>query len=172
MNARPNSQILAPRIPTLREHAQRLFSDENLDLLVYVLDDWFRLPGTRMRMGLDGLIGIIPGIGDLLTGILSCLLILGAWVRGVPYIALSRMVVNLGIGVVVGAIPFAGDLFDIAWKANQRNYQIMVRHLREPRRHTWKDYVYISLLGLAILLILATPVVVLILIILWLVHRF
>ena len=157
---------------SLRERAQRLFSDENLDLLVYVLDDWFRIPGTRMRMGLDGLIGIVPGIGDLLTGILSCLLIVGAWVRGVPYVALSRMVANVAVGVVIGAIPFAGDVFDIAWKTNQRNYHLLVRHLREPRRHTWKDYVYLSLLGLTILLILATPVVVLVLIILWLVHRF
>ncbi|HLJ79206.1 MAG TPA: DUF4112 domain-containing protein, partial [Acidobacteriaceae bacterium] len=128
--------------------------------------------GTRMRMGLDGLIGIVPGIGDLLTGILSCLLIVGAWVRGVPYVALSRMVANVAVGVVIGAIPFAGDVFDIAWKTNQRNYHLLVRHLREPRRHTWKDYVYLSLLGLTILLILATPVVVLVLIILWLVHRF
>lgn len=157
---------------TLRRRAERLFSDENLDFLVYVLDDWFRIPGTHARTGLDGLLGLIPGIGDLLTGILSCILIVGAWVRGVPYVALTRMVVNLGIGVVVGAIPFAGDLFDIAWKANQRNYAIMVRHLREPRRHTWKDYVYLSLLALTILVILATPVVLLILIILWLVHRF
>ncbi|HEV2280541.1 MAG TPA: DUF4112 domain-containing protein [Acidobacteriaceae bacterium] len=170
MNVPSNPQVLVP-VLTLRRRAERLFSDDNLDFLVYVLDDWFRIPGTRARTGLDGLLGIIPGIGDLLTGILSCILIVGAWIRGVPYVALTRMVVNLGIGVVIGAIPFAGDLFDIAWKANQRNYAIMVRHLREPRRHTWKDYVYLSLLALTILVILATPVVVLILIILWLVHR-
>ena len=57
----------------------------------------------------------------------SCIIILGAWVRGVPYITLTRMVVNLGLDVIIGAIPLLGDAFDIAWKANRRNYALLVR---------------------------------------------
>lgn len=155
----------------VRERAQRFCSDDNLDLLVRVLDDWFCIPGTQIRMGIDGLIGLIPGIGDLITGVLSCLLIVGAWIRGVPLVAIVRMTVNLAIGVGIGAIPFFGDLFDIAWRTNQRNYELMLRHMREPRRHTWKDYAFLSLLAFAILIVLAIPLVVLALIILWLVHR-
>ena len=174
MADRPNPEILPPPRrfgPGLRARAEQLFSDENLDLLAHLLDDWFRIPGTSIRLGLDGLVGLIPGLGDMLAGIASSLLILAAWIRGVPYVTLVRMVVNLGLDVVVGAIPFFGDIFDIAWKANRRNYRLMIRHLQQPHRHTWRDYVF--LLGLAgiILAILATPVIALLLILIWLLHR-
>src|SRR6185437_663335 len=94
----------------------RVFRDENLDLLSRVLDTWFRIPGTSIRFGLDGIIGLVPGIGDVLAGLASCIIILAAWVRGVPYVTVARMVVNLGLDVVIGAIPLLGDAFDIAWK--------------------------------------------------------
>ena len=171
MNAKPNPVILPPT-SGVRPRARRLFSDQNLDLLAYILDDWFRIPGTQVRLGIDGLIGIIPGIGDVLAGLLSCILIFGAWVRGVPYVTLFRMVVNLGIGVLVGAIPFAGDIFDIFWKPNHRNYELITRHLREPHRHTWKDAAFLAVLALLMLIILATPVIVLVLLVFWMMHRF
>ena len=170
----PSPQFLPPRRPAgpgLRTRAQQLFSDENLDLLAHLLDDWFRIPGTSIRLGLDGLIGLIPGLGDVLAGIASSVLILAAWIRGVPYVTLVRMLVNLGLDVVIGAIPFFGDIFDIAWKANRRNYRLMVRHLQQPHRHTWRDYVFLLCLAGIILAILATPIVVLLLILVWLLHR-
>jgi hypothetical protein len=174
MPERPDPEILPPAQPRSwgwRRRAQDLFSDVNLDLLAHVLDDLFRIPGTPIRLGLDGLIGLIPGLGDILGGLASSILIFAAWVRGVPYITLVRMMVNLGLSVVIGAIPLLGDVFDIAWKANRRNYTLMVRHLRQPHWHTWKDYVFLLCLGLAILAILAAPLVVLLLIVLWLIHR-
>src|ERR1700746_2801823 len=128
----PISKSLPPRTRA----GSNLFADENLDLLAHLLDDWFRLPGTSIRFGLDGIVGLIPGLGDILAGLASCIIILAAWFRGVPYVGLIRMVVNLGIDVVVGTIPFIGDAFDVAWKANRRNYALMVRHLRQPRVHT------------------------------------
>src|SRR5581483_623298 len=94
------------------------FRDENLDLLSRVLDTWFRVPGTSIRFGLDGIIGFIPGIGDFLGGLASCIIVIAAFFRGVPMVTIARMVVNLGIEVGIGAIPFAGNLFDIAWRAN------------------------------------------------------
>jgi hypothetical protein len=163
-------EILPPR-PPLRVHVSRWVSDENLDLYAHFLDDCFHIPGTRIRLGLDGLIGLIPGLGDVLAGIASFVLILAAWIRGVPYVTLLRMSVNLGIGVLIGAIPVLGDLFDIGWKPNRRNYRLITRHLRQPHRHTWKDWAFLFGLAAAMLLILAAPILVLLLLILWIFHR-
>lgn len=161
-----NPEVIPPRNaqPGLRTRFGRnLFADENLDMLAHLLDDWFRIPGTSIRFGLDGIIGLIPGLGDILAGLASCIIVIAAWFRGVPYITLLRMVVNLGIDVLVGSIPFLGDAFDIAWKANRRNYALMSRHLRQPHRHTWKDYVFLLGIALTLAAIFAVPV----LVILW-----
>jgi NAD/NADP transhydrogenase beta subunit len=169
----PNAQpeILPPR-PTLRERLELLFSDRNLDFFAHLLDDVFRIPGTGIRLGLDGLIGLVPGLGDVLAGIASFVLIFAAWVRGVPYVTLARMTVNLALDVLIGAIPLFGDIFDIAWKANRRNYRLLTRHLREPHRHTWKDFAFLLALCAVVLVLLAIPIVVLILILVWIAHRF
>ena len=151
--------------------ARDLVSDENLDLLAHLLDDWFRIPGTSIRLGLDGLIGLIPGLGDLLAGLASCLLIVAAWIRGVPYVTLVRMAVNVGLEIAVGAVPVVGDVFIIAWKANRRNYALMTRHLRQPLRHTGKDWAFLlGLLGVVLVILLA-PFVVLLGILIWMLHR-
>ena len=171
MSSRPQPEVLLPGRDFLRGRTRvgdQWFSDENLDLLSHLLDDWFRLPGTSIRFGLDGVVGLIPGLGDLLAGLASCIIIIAAWFRGVPYVGLVRMMVNLAIEVVVGAIPFVGDAFDIAWKANRRNYALMVRHLRHPRVHTWKDYVYIFCIGTAVMAMFVAPVIVIV----WLTGRF
>ena len=168
-------EVSPPAQPPLRgwrRTAHRLFSDENLDLLAHLLDDLFRIPGTPVRLGLDGLVGLIPGLGDVIGGIFSSILIFAAWVRGVPYVTLARMMVNLTVAVGVGAIPLLGDVFDIFWKANRRNYTLMVRHLRQPHIHTWKDYAFLLCLAGIILVVLALPLLVLALIVLWLMHRF
>jgi hypothetical protein len=154
----PISKSLPPRTRA----GSNLFADENLDLLAHLLDDWFRIPGTSIRFGLDGIIGLIPWLGDVLAGLASCILIIAAWFRGVPYVTLARMVVNLGIDIVVGSIPLLGDLFDIAWKANRRNYALMARHLEQPHRHTWKDWVFLLFLALCVTAIFMVPLILLI----------
>jgi hypothetical protein len=154
----PEPRELVPRV----QAGQRLFADENLELLSHLLDDWFRVPGTQIRFGLDGIVGLIPGLGDVIAGLASCIILVGAWFRGVPYIGLARMVVNLGIEVVVGAIPFIGDAFDIAWKANRRNYKLMVRHLEQPRRHTWKDWLFLIVLVVGTMAVFVSPVIVIV----------
>ena len=146
---------------------RQLFSDENLDLLAHVLDDCFRVPGTSIRFGIDGIIGLIPGLGDILGGLASCIIVIAAWFRGVPYVTLLRMGINIGIEVLIGSIPIAGDLFDIAWKANRRNYALMTRHLRQPRRHTWKDYAFLGGIVSALGAIFAIPM----LLVLWFLAR-
>jgi hypothetical protein len=163
-------EVLPPHA-TLRERVARdVFADENLDLLSHVLDDCFRLPGTSLRFGLDGVIGLVPILGDVLAGLASTLIIIAAWFRGVPAVTLARMTVNVGIGVVVGMVPLLGDAFDIAWKANRRNYALLTRHLRQPNRHTWKDWAFLLLLAAAMLAILAAPLVLLGWVLGWLMH--
>jgi hypothetical protein len=133
------------------------FRDENLDLLSRVLDTWFRVPGTSIRFGLDGIIGFIPGIGDFLGGLASCIIVLAAFFRGVPMVTIARMVVNLAIEVGIGAIPFAGNLFDIAWRANRRNYHLLERSLAVGRRDTWKDWLFMLALGVGLLAMAMIP---------------
>ncbi len=163
-------QVLPPR-PTLRTRlAGDVFADENLDLLAHVLDDCFRLPGTSVRFGIDGLVGLVPVLGDVLAGLASTLIVIAAWFRGVPAVTLARMTVNIGIGVVVGMVPLLGDAFDIFWKANRRNYALLTRHLRQPNRHTWRDWAFLLLLAAALFAILAAPLLLFGMLLGWLMH--
>jgi hypothetical protein len=154
-------EILPPRKPGPPPRFQKasgLFADENLDFLSHVLDDWFRVPGTSIRFGLDGIIGLVPGLGDIIGGLASTIIVFAAWVRGVPYITLVRMVVNIGIEVLLGTIPLLGDAFDIAWKANRRNYALIVRHLEQQRRQTWRDWVFLMLIAATLSAIFLAPI--------------
>ena len=148
-----------------------IFRDETLRKLEFLLDEAFPIPGTHIRFGLDAIVGLVPGIGDVLAGLFSLVIPLAAWIRGVPYVSLVRMAANLGIGVLVGSIPILGDAFDIAWKVNRRNYRLLTRHLGEPRRHTWRDWAFLLALAAVLALVFAIPVVVVLWLVLWALHR-
>jgi hypothetical protein len=137
------------------------FRDENLDLLSRVLDTWFRIPGTNIRFGLDGIIGFFPGVGDFIGGIASCIIVLAAFFRGVPMVTITRMVANLAIEVGVGLVPFFGNLFDIGWRANRRNYHLLEQSLIGPKRDTAKDWLFLGLLGFGLLAMAMLPFVLL-----------
>ena len=94
------------------------------------MDDRFRIPGTNRRVGLDGVLGMIPGIGDVLTTGVSVMIMKEAWAHGLPKTVIGRMGANLLIDTVVGAVPLVGDLFDFGWKANRKNAELLTRHLR------------------------------------------
>jgi hypothetical protein len=145
-----------------------LFRDRTLQGLEILLDEAFRIPGTQFRFGLDGIVGLVPGLGDVLAGLLSAVIPIAAWIRGVPYVTLVRMAANLGIGVLVGTIPIFGDIFDIVWKPNRRNYRLLQRHLGEPRRHTWRDWVFLALLAAGLAFIFALPLLLIFWLITWL----
>jgi hypothetical protein len=115
-----------PRPP---DDAQVQAALRRVEQLAYWLDDRYRLPGTRFRVGLDGIVGLIPGIGDAVTSTLTAYIIYEAWRLGVPTSTLARMLANLGIDGVVGIVPVVGDLFDIGYKANRRNLKLLHRHL-------------------------------------------
>jgi hypothetical protein len=100
-----------------------------LETLAHLLDDVFRVPGTRVRFGLDGMVGLIPGVGDAATGALAAYLAVRAWDLGLPAGVILRMAANVGVDLAVGSIPVAGDLFDFAFKANRRNIELLKREL-------------------------------------------
>ena len=104
-------------------------SVERLRRLAYLLDDRFRIPGTRYRIGLDGLVGLVPGIGDAATTLVALYIVLEARRLGVPLTKLGRMGINVGVDAVLGAVPLVGDIFDVAWKANRRNLALLLEHL-------------------------------------------
>lgn len=111
-----------------------------IERLGRLLDDRFRIPGTGFRFGIDGLVGLVPGIGDAAMTALGAYLVLRAFQLGLPPGALIRMVGNLLIDGAVGAIPVVGDLFDIGFKANRRNVGIVRDHML--RRHQREAYRY------------------------------
>ncbi|MCK5859365.1 DUF4112 domain-containing protein [Abyssibacter sp.] len=101
---------------------------DELDRYAWLLDECIRIPGTRIRLGLDSVIGLIPGAGDLLTGGAALALVLRAHHLGAPAPLIRHMLKNVGIDVVVGAIPLLGDVFDVAWRANRRNLELLREH--------------------------------------------
>ncbi len=151
-------EILAPG----SRRDSHAFSDRNLDLLSHLLDDFIRIPGTSIRFGLDGIVGLVPGVGDLLGGLASCLLILAACARGVPRVTVARMMLNVGIETVVGSLPVVGDMFDIWFRANRRNYALMTESLgtaplAATRRRSGTDWLVLSAALLALVGLLLLP---------------
>jgi hypothetical protein len=107
-------------------------STERLSDLARLLDEAIRIPGTNIRIGLDALLGLLPGGGDVAGGLLSGLIILQAARAGAPTAILSRMLGNVLIDVIIGAIPVLGDLFDVAWRANSRNVRLLESWRERP----------------------------------------
>src|SRR6476620_6886959 len=102
-----------------------------LDAMAKLLDVAFVLPGTNIRYGIDGLIGLIPVIGDLIATALSLWLVREARALGAPWHVTARMLVNVAIDGVVGAVPVAGDAFDVLFRANMRNVRLLRRWIDE-----------------------------------------
>ncbi len=97
-----------------------------------VFDEAVRVPGTPLRIGLDALLGLVPGVGDAVSGLAA---LYGMWVGarvGAPAAVLLRMLFNIAVDAGVGAIPLAGDLFDVGWKANRRNLDLLERWVVAP----------------------------------------
>lgn len=98
---------------------------ERLDRLATLLDNSIRIPGTRIRVGLDGLIGLVPGIGDSLMLLIGLYVVVRARMLGAPMSIILQMLVNVALDFVVGSVPVLGDIFDIAFKANIRNVDLL-----------------------------------------------
>ena len=139
-----------------------------LERLAWLLDSSIRVPGTRFRIGLDPLIGLVPGIGDLAAVLLSGYILKEAAALGAPPSVLARMALNVALEGVVGIIPIAGDLFDAAFKANQRNVRLLGAYLDQPRREKRASRALLAGLLLAVLALLTGMLVLAFLLAQWL----
>lgn len=139
---------------------------ERLRRLAVLLDDSIPIPGTRFRIGVESIIGLIPGAGDLAGGAFSLYILLQAARMGVPRPLLVRMGTNLVIDVVVGAVPVLGDLFDAGFKANLRNLALLERHADRPVASTRSSRRFVALLALLVGCCVVGAIAVLV----WLVH--
>lgn len=110
----------------------RVREADRLRALARLLDSAVRIPGTNIRFGLDALIGLIPGVGDASGAAMAGYIVLAAARMGVPKAVIGRMVLNIGVDTVVGAIPLLGDIFDVRFRANLRNSALLDRYLTEP----------------------------------------
>ena len=130
--------------------------DKGLERLGWVMDDLFRVPVLGWRFGLDALIGLVPGLGDTTTSLVSFYILAAAVRYRVPKITLLRMGLNIGIDYAFGSIPFLGDLADAWWKSNRKNLDLLKRRATvsadEARSGRTSDWLFVG----GIMLILAT----------------
>ena len=140
-------EVLPPEEKRRRQGLEPLFK-----WLALIMDDLVRVPGTKFRFGLDPLLGLIPGIGDTSSALVSALALIQAVRVGVPKILLARMSLNILINEIIGVVPVAGDAFSFWFKSNARNYEIIKNHRlgsSVPGRSDW-----LFVIGILVLLFL------------------
>jgi disulfide bond formation protein DsbB len=160
MQARPLNSSLGSTASSPPGAIERL---KRLRSIAWLMDNSIPLPGG-MRIGADAIIGLIPGIGDAVGALISAYLVNEARAMGAPRSVLLRMMGNVFIETVIGAIPFAGDLFDAAFKANMRNLALLEHYAANPvasrRTSRWFVFGFSVLMLLLVITIIAIPVLV------------
>lgn len=126
-------------------------AERRIERVTHALDELIGIPGTPVKVGLDPIIGLIPVVGDAVSAIVGAWVIGEAARFGIPRIVLGRMVVNLVIDLVIGAIPLLGDLYDVAFRSNSRNLALFRRHALEPDASTRGDQAFFA--GVALLVV-------------------
>jgi len=125
-----------------------------------LLDSAFVVPGTSYRVGLDPILGLVPGVGDLVSPLFTIAILWQARELAIPRVVLLRMIVNVAIDSLVGAVPVVGDLFDFAWKANNKNLALVERHAQEERTASAGDWLFVGLIVALLLLLAVIPFVI------------
>jgi hypothetical protein len=132
--------------------------ERSLDQLSLWMDGWFRIPGIGWRFGLDAIVGLIPGLGDLATTGVSFYILAAAVRYRVPKITLLRMGLNIGVDYLLGSLPVVGDLFDAWWKSNQMNVELLKRRAtvsaEEAREGRLSDWLFLLLIMLTLVALL------------------
>lgn len=146
-------------LAVIRPNATREEKIAHLRAVANTMDSAFEIPGLGYRFGLDGIIGLIPGIGDIFGLLVSAYFILIAAQLQVPAPVLARMFINVMIDSAVGSIPVVGDLFDFAWKGNRRNLHLLERSLTDPRSTRKNSILFLVAIGLALFAVLALVMV-------------
>jgi Domain of unknown function (DUF4112) len=147
--------VMPPRAP--RSDAERARALTEVEGLAWLLDNSIPVPGTGgRRFGIDAIIGLVPGIGDVASGLLGLLVVWRGSRMGLPRIVVGRMLLNTLLDISVGAIPVLGDAFDLWFKASTRNLNLMRRHLERPDASTREDWTAVVLMvGVVVAVIVA-----------------
>lgn len=138
---------------------------ELVQKLAKVMDSQFEIPGTGIKVGLDPIIGLIPGLGDFVTNVLGAYPIRVAIRHELPTPIIWQMVFNLGVDYILGTIPILGDVFDIFFKANQRNLQLLMRGMDSPATQKRHSLILVVAVSLFLMLILISPLVLVVILI-------
>jgi hypothetical protein len=133
--------------------------DPLIALIARLMDSAFKVPGTKIRFGLDPIIGLIPGLGDTAGALVSALMILQSSRHGVPKIVMARMAANVLVNSFVGSVPVLGDLFSVYFKSNKKNYELLQRHAGTQRKSTAGDWFFVVALLGGMLLVVALIVI-------------
>ena len=143
---------------------------KQLERWAWLLDNSIRIPGTSIKMGLDSLISLIPGIGDITGGALSSYILLQAVNTGVSPIVIARMAVNIVLDMLIGMIPLIGDIFDISFKANLRNIELMTSYFNSPQEAVKRNTISIVIISISLISALVIIVWITIKIFVWLLN--
>jgi hypothetical protein len=124
-----------------------------------MLDSQFRVPGTNIRFGWDPILGLVPGLGDMVGPVFAAVLLVHAWKVRVPKVIMARMLANAAIDAALGAVPLLGDAVDVFWKANQSNVRLLERHAASGASPRAGDWIFVG--GVVVLLaaIVLLPIV-------------
>ncbi len=133
MNNGPSVQAMGFELPTGNDPVS---VRKRIEAMEHLLERCFVIPGTRVPVGLDSVIGLVPVVGDLIAAALGSYLIWEARNLGLPKWKLARMAGNIAIDTAVGAVPVLGDAFDLAFRSNTRNLRIVKKHLDKHHPHT------------------------------------
>jgi hypothetical protein len=142
---------------------------ESLRKFQHFLDNAFRIPGTKLRFGWDPIIGAVPWLGDAVAALMSCAIVVQAHHMRVPRVVQARMLLNTAIDMLAGSVPLLGDVADVFWKANAKNFTLLERHAAQAQPATLGDRLFVGGILLAVIGMALVPLLVVYWIVQWLV---
>jgi hypothetical protein len=137
----------------------RLNSDPFIALIAQLMDNAFVIPGTKIRFGLDPIIGLIPALGATATSFVSLVMIFLSAKRGVPKVILARMAVNVLANAAIDSVPVVGDILSIFFRSNARNYELLLKHAGPVRQSTTGDWIFLGALFVGVLAVIGLMIV-------------
>jgi hypothetical protein len=137
---------LVTRRDTQRDADRRREARVQIEQLAWLLDQAIPIPLIGKRIGLDGIVGLVPGLGDVVSGAMGFIVVLRAMQVGLPRVVIARMVANVALDLAIGAIPVIGDAFDLWYKANWRNARLFARYAERPEQSTRGQWVFFAVI--------------------------
>ncbi len=149
-----------PTVPSFGKDANVRARIDQLRRWRRLMDEAFQVPGTRIRFGWDPVIGMIPWAGDVVGAIMGAVLLYHGHRMRLPAVVQARMVLNVVLDLVLGAVPVLGDVVDVFWKSTTRNLTLLERHAELEQPATWKDWAFVLSVAVLVIAVAAVPLVV------------